>query len=103
MDNIGVIIASLVGTGGLGAIIALFVVPASKKWESADTRLSRLEGEVSQLKVDALFLSSGVTALSYHSNGLRTIVLRHEPSLDVQTAEQVLKNVRENIDRLTGD
>lgn len=102
MDKLLPVIASIFGVGGIGAVLALFVVPASTKWKSADDRLTALERKVDDLEQANSFLKAGVTALSWHSDSLRDLALRHEPSLVIRTSQQVLDHVRNDIDRLTG-
>ena len=101
MDKLLPVVAAIFGVGGIGGFLALFVVPASKKWESADQRLSRLEEKVTELEESNSYLKAGLTALSWHSDSLRSLVLRREPDLVIYTSQEVLDHVRRDIDRLT--
>ena len=100
MDKWAIIIGAVLGTGGIGAILAFFVVPAPKRFESVEKRIAALEAEVSSLRVSNRFLTMGVTALTMHSDSMRAALLRHDPNAGIETAADVLKRVKANIDAM---
>ncbi len=102
MDKWAIILGALFGAGGFGGLLVYFVVPAPKKFDSFETRIKKLEDEVVRLRYSNRFLSLGLTALTMHSDALRTEIMRHEQGAVIETASEVLSRVRHNMDVMEG-
>ena len=107
MEKWQLALVTILGGGGFGGVLAYFVAPGSdrlafrrKDRDAIVARLERLEKEVAELRSTNRFLTAGVTALAMHSDAMRVIVLRHEPSSDLKTASQILVEARANLDGL---
>lgn len=98
MDKWIPVIIAVIGTGGFGTILALFIVSPEKRFGSVETRISKLENEVTVLRVSNRFLTMGVSVLTMHSDVLRAELMRLDPNSRIETAAEVLKRVKTNIE-----
>lgn len=103
-------IVAILGGGGLVGVISLFVVPANRKYDSVQNEIAELRKEVEtqrnelkDLRQLVRFLTSGVTALTMHSDSLRDAILRHDPQARIETAGEVLARVQKNIALTDGE
>lgn len=110
MEKWQLFIAALLGAGGIGGVLAYLAAPGSERLafrrkdrDEIIKRLERLEKEAVESRTSIRFLTSGVTALQWHSDELRRALIKTDPSLVIPTAAEILSEVRANIDALDKD
>ena len=100
MDKWLPVIVAVLGTGGFGTLLALFVVSPEKRFGSVEARIGKLETEVTNLRASNRFLTMGVSVLTMHSDALRAELLRLDPSAQIETAAAVLSRVKANVEAM---
>lgn len=97
------ILIALITGGGLAYLAAPGSERLAFRRKDRDAILARLEAlekEVVSIRSTNRFLTAGITALVMHSDAMRAVVLRHEPTYDLKTAAQILAEARANLDGL---
>lgn len=94
------IVTALGGLSGMGTLLALFLVPASKRHEDTQKRLERLERKVARLSASNANLTAAVAVLIQHDEMLRDKIKELDSGAHIPTTEDILKRFGVNMKQI---
>jgi len=97
-----IIVAFISGAGGLGTLLALFVVPATKRNEDTQKRFADLERKIDKLTRSDANMRAIIVVLiqrdEMHSSRLRV----YEPNVIIESMSDLLKRLNLSLVQIVG-
>lgn len=96
------VLASLGGVGGLGTLLALFVVPASKRYEKTQEEIKQMKAEIKQLRKSDNINRSVILLLIDREGQLIQRVLEKDPDFKMEPMSDLLKRLNISFAEIVG-
>lgn len=92
------LVAILGSLSGLAAILALFIVPASKRYEEVQERFKTQDARLFALEERNVKLTSAVAVLVQHDEMMRKQIKKFDPEAELMSANDILAMVGMSLD-----
>jgi len=96
------ILAGLSGTGGIGALLALFIVPASKRHDDIQKRIAQLERQTARLQRSDANKGAIILVFIQRDETMVERLKQKDPTFVMEPMQEMLKRLNLSLALIVG-